>query len=52
VPHKLGQTKLGFGGLVFRLRPLSTTAPAASKNMAHINSGQKQLENNSFASLE
>jgi len=36
--HRFGQAKLAFGG--FRLGPIYTTIPAASKNNAQIKSGQ------------
>ncbi len=35
----------------FRLKPIFTTAPAASKNDAHFKSGQNGLKNNHVASL-
>jgi len=35
----------------FRLKPIYTTAPAASKNNARFESGQNQLENDHLALL-
>ncbi len=47
----LGKLNLLLWWFDFRLKPIYTTAPAASKNDAQFKSGQNRLENNHLASL-
>jgi len=45
--HGFGQAKFPYGGSVFRLEPIYTTAPAAaSENNAQFKSGENQIKRN------
>jgi hypothetical protein len=49
--HGFGQAKFAFGGLVWWLEPVYTTAPAVTKNNAWFKSGQNWLKNIHIGSL-
>jgi hypothetical protein len=40
------QAKFAYSGSILKLKPIVSTAPDASKNEAHFESGQNQLRNN------
>ena len=48
--HRFGRAKFAYC-FDFKLEPIYTTAPAASKNDAQFKSGQNQLKSNHFALL-
>jgi len=48
--HGFREAKFAYGGSVFRLEPIFTTAPAASKNDAQFKKWSKSIQNNHRAS--